>query len=75
MLLEGLAVEAPGTKVFSLAFVNKYGLGRASNVQTATEKLLQKDVIDRDEWSYLITDRFLRLWIRRMSRDISFLSK
>ena len=28
--------------------------------------MLEKDVIDREDRSFLITDRFLRLWIRKV---------
>jgi len=69
--LEGVAVERSGVHVFSQEFVNKYGLKRASNAQVAAEKLLQRDLIDRESHSFLITDRFFRLWIRRLSNEIS----
>jgi type II secretory pathway predicted ATPase ExeA len=62
--LKGVASESAGVKVFSGEFVGLFGLGTASNVQRAVEALLAKDVIDRDNGSFLITDRFLRLWIR-----------
>jgi hypothetical protein len=29
------------------------------------ESLLEKDVIDRDNGSFLISDRFFRLWLQR----------
>ena len=62
--LKGLAVEAAGVKVFAGDFVRCFGLGSASNVQRAVQRLLAKDIIDRDTGSFLITDRFFRLWIR-----------
>lgn len=62
--LKGLAAEAAGIKVFSGEFVNRYGLSSASNAQRVVEALLVKDVIDRDDGSFLITDRFFRLWIQ-----------
>jgi len=34
-----------------------------SSVQRATAALLKRDIIDRDNGSFLITDRFFRLWI------------
>ena len=51
-------------KVFGGDFVNRYGLSSASNAQRAVEALLTRDVIDRDNGSFLITDRFFRLWIQ-----------
>jgi hypothetical protein len=38
-------------------------LGSPSNAQRAVESLLSRDLIDRDNGSYLITDRFFRIWI------------
>jgi uncharacterized protein len=62
--LKGLAAEAAGVKVFGGEFVARHGLSSASNAQRAIEALLSKDVIDRDNGSFLITDRFFRLWIQ-----------
>lgn len=62
--LKGLATEPAGVKVFAGEFVRRHGLRSASNVQRAVEALLEKDVIDRDNGSFLITDRFFRFWIQ-----------
>ena len=61
--LKGLATESAGVKVYAGDFVNRFGLISASNVQRAVQALLAKDIIDRDNGSFLITDRFFRLWI------------
>jgi hypothetical protein len=66
--LKGLASEPTGVKVFAGEFVSRYGLSSASNAQRAVESLLAKDVIDRDNGSFLITDRFFRLWIQSVQR-------
>jgi len=62
--LKGLAGEPTGVKVFAGEFVRHYGLGSASNVQRVVGVLLEKDVIDRGNGSFVITDRFFRLWIQ-----------
>ena len=62
--LKGLAAEQPGVKVFAGEFVGRHGLSSASNAQRAVEALLAKDVIDRDNGSFVISDRFFRLWIQ-----------
>ncbi len=64
--LRGLATEPPGVKPFSFDFVHRYGLRSPSSGQRAAESLLQKDIIDRENGSFNITDRFFKLWIRRM---------
>jgi uncharacterized protein len=66
--LKGLASEPAGVKVFAGEFVSRYGLSSASNAQRVVEALLAKDVIDRDNGSFLITDRFFRLWIQSAQR-------
>jgi len=65
--LRGLALEAHGVKPFSSTFTRRYGLRSASNAQRASEKLVEKDVIDPDNGSFVIVDRFLRLWIRNQT--------
>jgi uncharacterized protein len=62
-LLRGLAAEPAGVKPFAAAFIRRYELGSGSNAQRAAEGLLNRDLIDRDNGSFLITDRFFRIWI------------
>ena len=62
-LLKGLASEPAGVKPFAGVFVRRHGLGSASNSQRAVESLLNRDLIDRDNGSFLISDRFFRIWI------------
>ncbi len=62
--LKGLVAESAGVKVFAGTFLSRYGLGSPSGAQGAVQALLAKDIIDRDNGSFLITDRFFRLWIQ-----------
>lgn len=62
--LKGLAAEAAGVKVFAGDFLSRHGLNTPSNAQRAVQTLLAKGIIDRDNGSFLITDRFFRLWIQ-----------
>jgi uncharacterized protein len=62
--LLGLAVEGRHVPPYSSAFLQKYGLGHRSSIQRLSSALIMRDVIDRDARSYLISDRFLRIWIR-----------
>jgi AAA+ ATPase superfamily predicted ATPase len=64
-LLKGFASEPAGVKPFAGTFVRRHGLGSASNSQRAVESLLKRDLIDRDNGSFLISDRFFRIWIGR----------
>lgn len=64
-LLRGLAANDDGLPPFSGEFARKHGLSTPANTQSASKGLISRDVIDREEGSFVITDRFLRLWIRR----------
>ena len=65
-LLKGIAGEEGAVKPFAGYFVQSAGLGSPSNAQRAVDSLLERDVIDRDNGSFLITDRFFRLWVREV---------
>jgi uncharacterized protein len=62
--LKGLATEPAGVKVFAGEFIEKYRLSSASNAQRAVDALLAKDAIDRDNGSFVVSDRFFRWWIQ-----------
>ena len=70
--LRGVAAEpSPGERTagaqpFSAQVVQAYGLGTPSNAQRAAESLLNLNLIDREDGVFVITDRFFKLWIRRM---------
>lgn len=62
--LRGLALERPPVSPYSSAFLERYGLGQASAVQRLSEALIRRDVVDRDGRSFIISDRFFRIWIQ-----------
>jgi hypothetical protein len=64
--LRGLALSARGVKPFSAEFLRIHHVGSASSAQRAAQGLLHRDLIDRDNGSFLITDRFFRIWIRQL---------
>ncbi|QEG02621.1 Archaeal ATPase [Stieleria maiorica] len=64
--LRGLAQSELPPKPFSSDFTRRFGLRRASNAQRAAESLESSDLIEREEASFVIIDRFLRLWIRQL---------
>jgi hypothetical protein len=66
--LKGLAADPVGVKAFASDFIQRHGLRSASNVQRAIEYLLEKDVIDRDNSSFVIIDRFFKVWIQKTQR-------
>ena len=64
--LRGLAQSEEPPKPFSSDFTRHFGLRSASNAQRAAESLESSDIIEREESSFVIVDRFLRLWIRQL---------
>jgi AAA+ ATPase superfamily predicted ATPase len=64
--LKGIASEAGAVKPFAGEFVRRSGLGSPSNAQRAVDSLLDRDVIDRENGSFLIIDRFFRLWVQKV---------
>ena len=64
--LKGLASESRGVKPFASDFIQCYGLGSPSNVQRVVEALTEKDIIERDNGSFIIIDRFFRIWIQKI---------
>jgi hypothetical protein len=63
--LKGLASEPKSVKPFSSDFIQRHGLRSASNAQRAIESLLERDVIDRDNSSFTIIDRFFKIWVQK----------
>jgi hypothetical protein len=66
--LKGLAAEPVGIKPFASDFIQHHGLRSASNAQRAIESLLEKDVIDHDNSSFVIIDRFFKVWIQKTQK-------
>lgn len=60
--LRGLSLESE-IKPFGSDFVRRYGLGSPSNVQRAVEALFDRDIIDRENGLFTITDRFFKIWV------------
>ena len=65
VLLRGLATQGPGAQPFSAEFLRARDLA-ASSAHRAAEKLLERDVIDKEAEGYLISDRFLGVWLKRL---------
>ena len=63
--LNGLATAPPNVQPYSADFVHDTGLGSPSNAQRAAEALLERDLIDRENGSFVILDRFFQLWMRQ----------
>ena len=65
-LLYAIAKEGKAEKITGGAFIKKHALLSASSVQAAMKKLFELDLITLDDGFYVIPDRFLSLYIRRL---------
>lgn len=65
-VLRGVAQAPVGVTPYSAEFAQSFGLRGASVVQRGLTSLLARDLIDREGGSFIIPDRFLKLWIRRL---------
>ena len=63
-LLAALA-EEKYPEVFGKKFLSKYMLGTSSSIQKAMKKLLEKDLIQQENGSYVIVDLFFKKWLQR----------
>ncbi len=61
--LTGLATTPHDTKVYGADFLRAAGVRAPSTAHRAAKGLHDRDIIDRDNGSYIITDRFFKLWI------------
>ncbi|HUF11391.1 MAG TPA: hypothetical protein VMO47_18865, partial [Rhodothermales bacterium] len=64
-LLRGFALAGDDLAPFSGEFARTFGLSTPANTQSAAKGLLARDIIDREEGSFVIIDRFLKLWVKR----------
>lgn len=60
---ESTRQEREEVKPFSADFVNRYRLGSPSSAQRAAEALMEKDLVDRDNGSFVVLDRFFQRWV------------
>jgi hypothetical protein len=61
----GLVQAGETTRSFSREFMRVSGLGAPSNVHRVAQALLARDLIDRSESTFFITDRFFKRWLQR----------
>jgi AAA+ ATPase superfamily predicted ATPase len=54
-----------GENIFSSDFITDNDLGAVSSVQTSINLLMKKEIIDKEDNTYYITDVFFKKWIRK----------
>ena len=65
-LLKAIAKEGVARELTGKAFLGKYKLMGASSVKAALETLLDKELVYRLNDGYIVYDRFMDLWLKRL---------
>ena len=62
-LLYAIAREGEAEQITSAEFIKRHRLSSASSIQSATKKLLEKDIITEINKTYSVTDKLFGMWI------------
>ena len=65
-LLYSIALDGTAEAITSADFISRHSLTSASSVQAAAKRLLERDIITKEDNTYRLTDRFFTLWIKQM---------
>lgn len=65
-LLYAIAKDGEAERITSSEFIKRHSLTSASSVQSATKKLLEKDLITEDNKFFSVTDKLFAMWINRI---------
>ena len=65
-LLYAIAKDGEAEKITSAEFIKRHSLTSASSVQSATNKLLEKDIITEINKVYSVTDKLFAMWINNI---------
>ena len=64
-LLKAIAKERCVKEINSGHFITRYGLKATSSVNTALNKLIDKELVYKTEDGYMVYDRFMAIWLRQ----------
>jgi RIO-like serine/threonine protein kinase len=65
-LLKAIAREGCVKEILSGEFIKKHNLRAASSVSSALKKLINNELIYQSSDGYIVYDRFMAEWLRRM---------
>lgn len=65
-LLYAIALDGEAERITSAEFIKRHSLISASSVQSATKKLLEKDLITETNKVYTVTDKLFAMWINKI---------
>jgi len=61
-----LAIAVEPENIFSQEYSKKYHLSALSSTQSAVEKLIQHNIIEKQSGRYHFPDPFLKLWLQKL---------
>lgn len=70
-LLYAIAKEGEAERITSSEFIKRHSLTSASSVQSATKKLLEKDLITESNKAFSVTDKLFAMWINKIYGNYS----
>jgi len=65
-LLKAIAKEGVVTEINAGHFIAKYDLKAASSVNSSLKRLIDKELVYKDNEGYTIYDRFMAIWLRKL---------
>jgi hypothetical protein len=63
-LLKAIALEGEVRAPTSSDFIHRYNLSSAASVQRSLQRLIERDILDKQENGVIFTDVFMKDWIR-----------
>ena len=65
-LLYAIAKDGEAERITSSEFIKRHSLTSASSVQSASKKLLDKDIITEINKAFSVTDKLFAMWINQL---------
>ncbi len=72
-LLYAIAKDGKAEQITSAEFIKRHRLTSASSVQSATKKLLEKDIITERNKVYSLNDKLFAMWINKLYGNTTML--
>ena len=66
LLLYAIAREGKAERITSAGFIKRHRLASASSVQSALQKLTEKDLVTETDKTYSVTDKLFSMWINKL---------
>jgi hypothetical protein len=63
-LLKAVAIEGEVQAPTASDFIGRHHLGASTSVQRSAQRLIERDVLDKQETGLVFTDTFMKDWIR-----------